>query len=78
MNNTKNCELKECVEALKEVRRNMHADADSCITAAFDEALAKLECCVTEEDLAKSAREALGLLGDLLTIVDVLGKFFGA
>jgi hypothetical protein len=74
----KNRELKECVETLKEFRRNMHADADSCITAAFDEALAKLERCVTEDDLAMSAKDALGVLGNILTIIDVLGKFFGA
>jgi hypothetical protein len=74
----KNRELKECVETLKEVRRNMHADADSCMTAAFHEALAKLERCVTEDDLAMSAKDALGILGNVLTIIDVLGKFFGA
>lgn len=76
--NTKSSELKECVEALQEVRRSMQGDADSCITAAFDEALAKLERCATEDDLAKAAREALGVLGDILTCIDVLGKFFGA
>jgi hypothetical protein len=76
--NIENRELEECVEALKEVRRSMQGDADSCITAAFDEALAKLERCATEDDLAKAARDALGLLGDILTCIAVLGKFFGA
>ena len=48
------------------------------ITAAFDQALAKLERCATEDDLAMAARELLGILGDILTCIDVLGKFFGA
>ena len=74
----KNHELKECVETLKEVRRSMQDDADCHITAAFDQALAKLERSATEDDLAKAARELLGILGDILTCIDVLGKFFGA
>lgn len=76
--NIENQEVKECVEAFKKVRRDMQSDADCCITAAFDEALAKLERCVTEEDQAKSAREALETLGVILTIIDALGKFFGS
>ena len=74
----KNHELKECVETLKEVRRSMQDDADCQIKTAFDQALAKLERCATEEDLAVAARELLGILGNILTCIDVLGKFFGA
>lgn len=74
----KNYELKECVEALQEIRRNMQGGADSCITAAFDEALAKLERCATEDDPVWSAKDALGVLGEILTIIDLFGKFFGS
>lgn len=74
----KNHVLKECVEALQEVRRSLQDDADCQITAAFDQALAKLERCATEDDLANAAGELLGILGDILTCIDVLGKFFGA
>lgn len=66
MNNAK---LKSCVEALLEVRHCMQDDADSCILAAFDEAVAKLERCVAEDDptVAEAVREALAVLGDILT-----------
>ena len=79
----KNTELKRCVEALKEVRRSMQDDADSCITAAFDEAIAKLERCEAEDhpSVEAAAREALGVLSDILTCVGFaieLVKFFGA
>jgi hypothetical protein len=79
----KNTELKGCVDAFKGVRRSMQDDADSCTMAAFDEALAKLERCVTEDDPAveQAAREALAVLGDILTCAGFaveLVKFFGA
>jgi hypothetical protein len=79
----KNTELKKCVEALKEVRHSMQDDADSCITAAFDAAIAKLERCEAEDhpSVEAAAREALGVLSDILTCVGFaieLVKFFGA
>jgi hypothetical protein len=79
----KNRELESCVEALEEVRRSMQDDADSCITAAFDKALAKLERCVTEDDptVEEAAREALAVLSDILACAGFaveLVKFFGA
>jgi hypothetical protein len=80
----KNTELMKCVETFKEIRRSTQGDADSCIKAAFDEAIAKLERCATEDDpiaVAKAAKEALAVLSDLLTCLGVaveLGRFFGA
>jgi cell division septum initiation protein DivIVA len=61
--------LKSCVEALKEVRRSMQDDADSCILAALDEVISKLERCAAENDptVAEAVREALAVLGDILT-----------
>jgi hypothetical protein len=75
--------LNKCVAALKDVRRSMQGDADSRILAAFDEAIAKLQCCVTEDDpmAAQAVKEALAVIGDLLTCAGVvveLVKFFGA
>jgi hypothetical protein len=80
----KNTELMKCVEAFKEVRHSMQGDADSCINAAFDQAIAKLERCATEDDpaaVAKAAKEALAVLSDLLTCIGAaveFGRFFGA
>ena len=77
--------LVECVEALKDVRRNMQSDADSRVLTALDEAIAKLERCVAEGDLTEptvtqAALGALEVLGDILTCVGAaaeLVKLFG-
>jgi hypothetical protein len=77
--------LIECVVALKDVRRNMQSDADSCVLAALDEAIAKLERCVAEGDLtepmlAHAALGALAVLSDILTCAGAaaeLVKLFG-
>lgn len=75
--------LTECVAALHDVRRSMQGDADSCILAAFDEAIAKLERCVAEDDptVAQAAREALAVISDVLTCTGAvveLVRFFSA
>jgi hypothetical protein len=76
--------LKECVVALKDVRRNMQSDADSCVLAALDEAIAKLERCVAEDNpteltVAQAASGALAVISDILTCVGGMAelvKFF--
>ena len=67
--------LKECVAALKDVRRNMQDGADPGIVAALDEAIAKLERCVAEYDptaqtVGQAALSALAVLGDILTCLN--------
>ena len=56
--------LKECVEALKDVRRYMQDGADPGIVAALDEAIAKLQRCVAEDNPTEPsvAQAALGAL----------------
>lgn len=68
-------ELKECVAALKNVRRYMQDGADPGIVAALDEAIAKLERCVAEDDpteqtVRRAASDALAVLGDILTCLN--------
>jgi hypothetical protein len=78
--------LKECVEALNDVRRNMQSDADPCVLSALDEAIEKLTRCVaegdpTEQTIAQAARDALAVISDILTCAGAvveLVKFFGA
>jgi hypothetical protein len=78
--------LKECVVALQGVRRNMQSDADSCVLAALDEAIAKVERCVAEDNptelaVAQAALGALAVLSDILTCVGGIAelvKFLGA
>lgn len=78
--------LIECVTALKDVRRNMQSDADSCVLAALDEAIAELERCVTEglltePTVVRAALGALAVLSDILTClggVAELMKLFGS
>jgi hypothetical protein len=65
--------LKECVLALKDVRRSMQNDVDPCILAALDEAIAKLERCETEgvdqPSMAQAVTAALGVISDVITCV---------
>jgi hypothetical protein len=78
--------LAECVATLKDVRRSMQDDADPGIVAALDEAIAKLERCVAEDDptaptVTQAALGALAVLGDILACLNgvaELVKFFGA
>jgi hypothetical protein len=78
--------LTECVAALKDVRRNMQSGADPCILAALDEAIAKLERCMTEDDLtepsvAEAVLGALAVISDILRCIGGIAelvKFFGA
>lgn len=77
-------QLTECVVALKDVRRDMQGDADRCILATLDEAIAKLECCMAEENIddqgvARAVMESLAVLGDILTCFTTIAelmKFF--
>ena len=77
--------LTECVRALRDVRRNMQNDADPCILAALDGAIAKLERCLTEDidqpSVAQAALAALAVISDIVTCltgVAELVKFLGA
>jgi len=78
--------LSKCVAALQDVRRSMQNDADPCVLAALDEAIAKLERCGTEDNqavptVAEAALGALAIIGDILAClsgVAELVKFFGA
>jgi hypothetical protein len=75
--------LKECVAALKDVRRSLQSDADPCVFAALDKVICKFERCVAEDDptTAQAVREALAVISDILTCAGVaveLVKFFGA
>lgn len=73
----------ECVEALKDVRRNMQNDADPCIVAALDEAIGHLERCEAEDDpneTVKAAVHGLAVVSDILTCmtgIAELVKFLG-
>jgi hypothetical protein len=71
--------LLECVVALKDVRRSMQSDADSCILAALDEAIAKLERRMAEGDqtelnVAQAALGALAVLSDILTCAGAIAE----
>ena len=77
--------LKECVQALKDVRSNMQNDVDPCILAAVDEAIAKFERCETEDinqpSVAQATLTALAVISDIVTCltgVAELVKLLGA
>ena len=77
--------LTECVAALKDVRRSMQDDADPCMVAALDEAIAKLERCMAEENVddqgvARAVMGALAVISDILTCATTIAeliKLFG-
>jgi hypothetical protein len=74
-----NTTLLECVEALKDLRRNMQNDADPCIAAALSAAIAKLECCAvngspTQPDLADAALGALGVISDIVMCLNGIAE----
>ena len=63
----------------------MQNDADPCVLAALDEAIAKLERCLTEDidqpSVAQAAFSALAVISDIVTCltgVAELVKFLGA
>lgn len=66
-------QIKDCVAALKDVRRSMQNDADPCISAALDEAIAKLERCETEDvdqpSMAQAVTASLAVISDVVTCV---------
>ena len=74
----------KCVEALKDVRRNMQNDADPCILAALDEAIGHMERCEADDDpneTMKAALHGLAVVSDILTcaagiaeLVKLLGR----
>jgi signal transduction histidine kinase len=76
----------ECVDALKDVRRYMHHDADPRILAALDLAIAKLEGCIAEERTpqhcwAEAVTEALVVIGEIVTCCNAVAglvKHFGS
>lgn len=74
--------LSKAVETLKNVRRALQNDADCCVLAALDEAIAELQRCLVEGDPVKSREavlKALAVLSDILTCLGVtveLVKFF--
>lgn len=78
--------LIRCVVALKDVRRNMQSDANSCMLTALDEVIAELERYVaegdpTEPELTEAVLGALAVLSDILTCIGVtaeLVKLFSA
>lgn len=62
----------KCVDALKDVRRNMQNDADPCIVAALDEAIGQMERCRAEDDpneVMKAAVRGLAVISDIVTCV---------
>jgi hypothetical protein len=77
-------QLTKCVAALKNVRRNMQDGADRRILATLDEAIAKLQCCVVEENVddqgvERAAMDALAVISDILTCFTTIAelmKFF--
>lgn len=77
--------FKECVTALKDVRRSMQNDVDPCVLAALDNAIAELECCRTndldQQSTVKAVSAALGVLSDVVacaTGIAELMKILGA
>jgi hypothetical protein len=77
--------LKNCVAALKDARRNMQNEAEHCVVATLDDAIAELERCAaednpTEQTVAQAARKALAVLGEVvagLNGIAELIKIFG-
>ncbi len=64
--------LIRCVEALKNVRRSMQSDADSCVLTALDEVITDLERWLadnnlTESETTEAGLRALAVLSDILT-----------
>lgn len=80
MNNT----VSECVEALENVRREMHDDIDPSLGTALDEVIAKLEGYLNagsaeEEAVRITVAEALAIISSILSccssITDLIGRF---
>jgi hypothetical protein len=80
MNNT----VSECVEALKNVRREMHDDIDPGLGTALDEVITKFEGYlnagpVEEAAVCVTVAEALVVISSILSccssIADLIGRF---
>jgi predicted component of type VI protein secretion system len=76
--------IKECVEALQDVRRNLHNDTDPSIGRALDAVIARFEsqldkANVDETDAALTAAEALMIISAILSccasMVDLMERF---
>ncbi len=76
--------INECVEALKDVRRNMHDDPDPGTGTALDGVIARLEGHlnagnIDDAAVGLTASEALGILSSILScctsIADLMGRF---
>jgi len=72
-------DLLRSVEALQDVRRALHNDADPSIVAALDGAIAHLEAVVAEGGLShpqwsEAVAGALAVLGDLLTCINAVAE----
>ena len=72
-------ELLECVEALKDVRREMQNDFDPSIVAALSEVITKLEGCETGDGgaqlkLREAALTALGVVSDIVLCLNGIAE----
>jgi hypothetical protein len=71
--------LLKCVEALKDVRRCLHSDADPSIVTALDAVIDELQRCATDRepdplDVAQVAFRALALLGEILACLSAAAE----
>ena len=71
--------LLKSVAALQDVRRAMQNNADPCILAALDAAIAKLEAVIAEGGpnhprWQEAVAESLAVLGDLLTCAGAIAE----
>ena len=76
--------ISECVEALKDVRRGMHNNADPSIGIALDAVIARFEGYLDKADVDEAAvtltvSEALMIISSFLScctsIADLMGRF---
>ena len=74
----------ECVDALKELRRTVHSDADPSVSLALDEVIAKLEgykneANIDEAKVKRAALEGLMIISAILSccasVADLMRRF---
>ena len=78
--------LKECVDALKGLRAQMHKEPDAGVTAALDDVIQRLELCLesTDDDVVLEAGLAMCTLEVIVrgvdaatNIAELVRKYFG-
>jgi hypothetical protein len=65
-------ELLNCVDALKDLRRNLHDDTDPSIGTALDAVIARFESCLRETNISQAelgslAKEGFEILSYILS-----------